>query len=425
MRHHLFACAALLLAACKPGGEEPITARPEITRFEVSPKNVAVGESVTYRWQVEGATSCQLDVNSDGSAEYTPGCDAGSQVHTFTQPGNFPATLKADAAQGQNTVQTSSSVTVSDEGSGLADTFSRLAWSPIADSPVDRHEAFGGFAADSKLYVFGGYSNIRENRFRPTREVHAYDPKTNAWEQRADMPEGVSHAGVAVDGTAIYYAGGYPATSTSFGQTFSTTKVWKYDTVSDTYTPLPDLPDRYGGGALALVNNVLHFYGGSTKNRSDSNNHWTLPLDGADTWSPAAGLPVPRNHLGSAVIDGKIYAVGGQSGQDAAATYRAAVHRYDPATDSWTEVASLPQALSHNNGSTFDMGGRIIVLGGEPAYGRSVDLAFAYDPETDTWQELTSMPMAKNAGVGGHADGALYHVTGSTSEDAFKGVPLP
>jgi len=414
-----------LLAACKEVHTEP-TPTVQIRSFSAQPTRVERGQPVTFSWRVaaEGVElECTLDAG-DGTPEYTVTCPTGSQTHSYTQTGTLrPVLTVADGAGREQT--RAAEVTVEPGGDALLGSFTKLTWHPIADAPIDRHEAFGGFAADGKLYLFGGYSDIARRRFKPTTQVDVYDPETDTWAQRSELPEGISHAGVAVDGEDIYFAGGYPEASTSFGQTFSTDKVWKYNIVTDAYTSFPDLPEAYGGGALALVNNTLHFYGGSDSDRRDSNDHWKLPLDGSGEWTPAARLPTPRNHLGSAVLHGKIYAVGGQSGQDEGAVYRDDVHVYDPQTDSWEAVASLPVALSHNNGSTFSMHGRIIVLGGEPAYLKAVDLAFAYDPETNTWQELTSMPMAKNAGVGGHLDGALYHVTGSTSEDAFKGVPIP
>ena len=377
------------------------------------------GESVTYSWRVrDTGASCQLDIRADGTPDYTLACATGSQTHTFAKSGSFPATLKVTSGT-QSTSQIAPVVTVAETNAD----FTELTWKQTADSPVDRHEAFGGVAADGKFYIFGGYSDIRQNRFRPTKQVDSYDPQTGIWERKADLPQGISHAGIAISGNNIYFAGGYPEVDTSFGQTFSTQKVWQYNTVSDSYTALPDLPSAHGGGALALIDRFLHYYGGTDENRKDSNEHWKLEVNSGPEWSPAAGLPVPRNHLGSAVINGKIYAVGGQSGQDAKAVYRDDVHVYDPATDTWTEVASLPMALSHNNGSTFEMGGRIIVLGGEPAYGRSVADAFAYDPQKDQWQTLTSMPIAKNAGVGGNTSNAVFHMTGSTSKDVFRGTP--
>ena len=64
------------------------------------------------------------------------------------------------------------------------------------------------------------------------------------------------------------------------------------------------------------------------------------------TWTQMADMPTPRASLGSAVVDGKIYAIGG-SDKDFSTTVMAVVERYDPATDTWTTVESMPTARLH------------------------------------------------------------------------------
>jgi hypothetical protein len=254
---------------------------------------------------------------------------------------------------------TSAAITAAEAPSG----FTTIGWSTVASAPIGRLEGCGTFAS-GKLYVFGGYI---DSTYTPTRRADVYDPATDTWTRIADLPVGLTHIGVATDGSNIYLAGGYPEKSGG-GQTFSTTAVWAYNIGTNTYSAMPSLPSARGGGALVLLGTTLHYFGGSDSARSDSGSHWTLSLSGGTGWVAAASLPTPRNHLGGAAIGGKVYAVGGQSGQDAAAIYRSDVHAYDPSTDAWTAVASLPAGRSHMSASTFAMDGRIIVLGGETAY---------------------------------------------------------
>jgi N-acetylneuraminic acid mutarotase len=174
------------------------------------------------------------------------------------------------------------------------------------------------------------------------------------------------------------------------------------------------------------INGFLHFFGGSNCSRVDATtNHWRLDLNGGTQWTTRAAMPVPRNHLGGVTLGGKIYAVGGQSGQDQSAVYRADVHAYDPTTNTWSAVASLPFGISHNNASTLTMGGRIIVLGGEVGFGSPIDDVRAYAPSTNRWVDLTSLPANRAAAVAGAIDGVLYLATGHTTRGTFKGVPQP
>lgn len=81
-----------------------------------------------------------------------------------------------------------------------------ITWSTGALSPIGRHESFGAFTSDGRLHVFGGYTGAPD--YTPTRRVDAYDPATDTWTRRRDLPTGLSHAGVAAGGRYVYFAGG-------------------------------------------------------------------------------------------------------------------------------------------------------------------------------------------------------------------------
>jgi len=68
----------------------------------------------------------------------------------------------------------------------------------------------------------------------------------------------------------------------------------------------------------------------------------------SNTWSRFADLPVPINHGNVAVVDGKIWLLGGLTSTSAAYTWKAttAAAVYDPVTDAWTEMEGLSTALA-------------------------------------------------------------------------------
>jgi len=311
--------------------------------------------------------------------------------------------------------------------------FTAINWSTVAPSPIGRSEGPGAIA-NGKLYAFGGYINTT---YTPASRSDAYNPANNTWTRIKDLPKGLTHAGTAVDGKNIYIAGGYPAKATG-GQSFATRDVWKYNVDTNTYTALPLLPAARGGGALELLGRELHFFGGSDSNRTDRGEHWALNLDTLGTasavWNQRASLPNPRNHLGDATLSGKLYAIGGQRGQDANAVYQNTVHVYNPATNAWTAVESLPRGRSHIGAATFVMNGRIIVAGGEIAHGSggTVSDVTAYkpsadpsNPAADSWTSLTPLPAARNSGVAGSIGGQLFYTTGAPGfkTTSYKGIP--
>jgi hypothetical protein len=121
----------------------------------------------------------------------------------------------------------------------------------------------------------------------------------------------------------------------------------------------------------------------------------TLPLVRAaeDSWTSLEPMPTARSGLGVAVVDGKIYAIGGWNGD-----YLGTNEMYDPETDTWTTKQPMPTARCYfaiavymNKiyaiGGTF--GEKNIVYVGSPGVNE------VYDPLTDTWETLEPMPTAR------------------------------
>src|SRR5678809_1095675 len=77
----------------------------------------------------------------------------------------------------------------------------------------------------------------------------------------------------------------------------------------------------------------------------------------------------------------------------------ALVQRYDPATDRWTDVASLPFPLSHIEPGTFVRDGHIIVVGGRsrPTRHDMVRTILEYFPEVNAWRALPPLPEGRYA----------------------------
>jgi len=64
----------------------------------------------------------------------------------------------------------------------------------------------------------------------------------------------------------------------------------------------------------------------------------------ADTWTGAAPMPTPRDHLASASRDGLVHVIGGRS---ATLGLTGSTHEvYDPASNTWSTAAELPTGRS-------------------------------------------------------------------------------
>lgn len=207
------------------------------------------------------------------------------------------------------------------------------------------------------------------------------------------MPTRVTHLNPAIDGNTIWFAGGFKGKHPGP----VTAEVWKYDIASDTWTAGPPLPERRAGGGLAVVERKLHYFGGYKADRdTNAGDHWSLSLDGGKNWQRESDLPDPRGHVSSAVLDGKIYALGGDHGHDITQIDVKSCHRFDPATKKWSKIAGLPEGRSHFESSTIVYQGRILIVGGrcnssQPPRNVVGDL-LQYDPKANKWYAVGTMP---------------------------------
>lgn len=424
----LMVVATLLLGACSLEGGGAGDNVPTINSFEVSPLGVTAGQQTTFLWEVRGGSglTCTLDVDGDGAADYAPACESGSQRHTYLHSGTFYASLTVQDGQQRATETIRATVhsdNDTDPGSNPDTDTAGLTWRTSTPQPYGVAEA-NGLALGGKLYSFGGFDSTK-GCCTPTDRAYVFDPASETWAPLAPMPAmngtvygGVTHAGIATDGEMIYFAGGYTANTTGRAQIFGTREVLRYDPQGDTYSRLPDLPVERAAGQLEYYDGKLYYFGGTNQARTeDTGNLFILDLEGgAQSWREGAPLPNPRNHLGGVVLGGKIYAIAGQHEHDGQLTTQADVHVYDPKHDSWREVASLPLPLSHIADSSFALGGRLIVVGGEIDHLKPVATIFAYDPNRNTWSELSSLPIARMSTVADTVGGTIITAGGSGSK---------
>jgi N-acetylneuraminic acid mutarotase len=101
------------------------------------------------------------------------------------------------------------------------------------------------------------------------------------------------------------------------------------------------------------------------------------------------GKNAPKHHAASAVVDGKIYVIGGRLfGNGVANEINDALTNlddnmeYDPKTDKWTPMDPMPIRRSGFAADSLD--GKIYVFGGQMADGSSRDVE-RYDPITNKW----------------------------------------
>jgi N-acetylneuraminic acid mutarotase len=263
-----------------------------------------------------------------------------------------------------------------------------LKWMKATPSPFARVESPAAVVG-GKIYLFGGFTDDLD----ASNHLDVYDPATNSWARKKDMPTRLTHLNTAVDGNNVWLAGGFKGRHPGP----VTNEVWKYDAAADTWAAGLPLPERRAGGGLAILNRRLHYFGGYKADRdTNAGDHWSAPPDGKGGWRREADLPDPRGHVCAAVLGGKIYALGGDHGHDRTQIDVASCHRFDSATGKWEEVAALPDGRSHFESSTIVYKGRILVAGGrcnssKPPRNVVGDL-LEFDPMANKWRVVGALP---------------------------------
>src|SRR6187397_2146830 len=257
-------------------------------------------------------------------------------------------------------------------------------WTKKAPMPRPAHHAALA-AVNGKIYAFGGFVAPATTAipvgaaWEPIAEAWEFNPATDAWKPLPPLPGKRGSAIAAeVDGK-IYVIGG------------ATTMEGSKDPFFTAFGP-------------ARVLGTNQVYDPATSK-----------------WESRNAMSVPRNHAFSGVVDGKIYVIGGRTGHGfiLSATNTDVVEAYDPASNAWSMPKErMPTARS--GGASGTDGRRIYVAGGEVTTTELVG-AFraveAYDPATNSWMALPSMPMPRH-GVAGGVIGNRFHLVSGMIQSA-------
>ncbi len=169
--------------------------------------------------------------------------------------------------------------------------------------------------------------------------------------------------------------------------------------MGSTWTLKTDMPTARFLAGSAVVDGKIYVVGGALVSGSGSVSNIVEEYDPAeDTWTRCANMPTSRQGVRAAAVDGIVYAIGGYGGAFI-------VEAYNPTTDTWTTKTSMPTARTIMAVVTVD--GKIYVIGGYGDAGvlRNVE---AYDPATDTWTRKADMPTARWALAADVVDGKIY-----------------
>ena len=267
-------------------------------------------------------------------------------------------------------------------------------WRAVAPMATARN-LYSLDVVSGQLYAVGGYGN---NTIFDS--VERYDLATDSWAAVASLGTGrCQHASCVVDGT-LYVLGGMDTTYATLHS------VERYDIEADTWSEDVTIPEDCGSNASAActLGGKIYMTGGYVRGNTLSSS--TLEFDcGRQVWITRAPMPQSRVAHQVAVLDGRIYAVGGmiecngadssETVTDTAVTDTAVTDTmvmFDPKVNTWSPRASMKCkrcmfGIFTAGGYLYAVGGRSIWYGG----GSCVSSMERYDPRLDCWEMVSAM----------------------------------
>ncbi len=256
-------------------------------------------------------------------------------------------------------------------------------WERKADMPTPRTDAATA-VVDGKIYAIGGTSLNRfevdvllpDNEIKRLRRwkpkdlptVEMYDPDTDTWTPRADMPTPRNTSTCVVDGK-IYAIGG----TSDMVESFRLDTVEVYDPGTDTWAKANKMNHARAGAAVSVVDGKIYVMGGT-------------------------GLPLIINHPGP---------------------FLSSIEVYDPQRNSWREIGEMPTAKSLHTASVIN--GKIYVIGGyfwnrgQPTTDfKTIEI---YHPRIGRWSQNPDMPVARVGHKAEVVNGDIYIFSDASHND--------
>ena len=194
--------------------------------------------------------------------------------------------------------------------------------------------------------------------------------------------------------------------------------LWSYDPTTNIWERRAEMPTARGALGLAALDGRLYAIGGAQGGVVTGAVEEYDPT--TNTWQPRAPMITPRDHLAVTAGVGRVFAVGGRAILDESDSLAAATEAYDPAMDRWESLPPLP--TPRGGFSAVFAADRVVVLGGERGT-TTYDTVEAFDPDTWSWAALPPLPTPRHGVASAAVGTTVYAIAGSTEAKAAVNTP--
>ncbi len=301
----------------------------------------------------------------------------------------------------------------------------RDSWEVRADIPYRVQEVYPALH-QGRIYLAGGLSpDVDPADQGISDRVYIYNPDSDQWSQGPSLPEPRHHPYLVSTGSELFSIGGFIAAN---GGRWSASKdVLRLDETTGSWVKVADLLIPQSETVAAYIGGKIYIASGRAP-IGTLNADWNHQgdLDSLQVFDPTTlnvsfgqAASIRRNSAAGAVIDGKLYIVGGRVVNGGNLT---ANEVFDPATGQWRTLAPMPNAQGGIAAAALD--GRLYVFGGEffnNTGGGVYRESWEYDPATDAWSPIAEMPVPRH-GLGAVTVGNEVFVIAGASQAGGSGT---
>ena len=264
-------------------------------------------------------------------------------------------------------------------------------WTIGAAMPTPRTEIAGASFGDG-VYIIGGFD--KSGRVRDIVEV--YNIKNNTWTEAAPLPIPLHHTSVSSYNGKLYVAGGYTDNNWN-----PTNNLFIYDPLKNKWQEGKQMPTARGALTANFINGVLFAVGGQSSSFSSSSSGILATTEAyypeSDSWASKAPMPTARHHAGSAVVDGKLYVIGGRVAGISPIVNVNINEMYDPQQNTWISFEQMPSKRSGIAAAAVSSanGNDIYVFGGEEP-SQTLNNNEKYNIKSNKWSSEPPMPTTRH-----------------------------
>jgi hypothetical protein len=171
----------------------------------------------------------------------------------------------------------------------------------------------------------------------------------------------------------------------------------------ETKAPLETPRDDFG---LAVVDGRVWVMGGMSGERGSRLDSTEIYDPATNRWSSGPSLTSGRSSFRAVALGSTIYVFGGASAEHFGID---TVEALDTVTGKWRQLDPLPAALFGE--AVVELGGKIYVIGGYSG-GRGVGTVYTYEPATNAWRQVSSLPTPRYNLAAAVLNGKIYALGG-------------